>query len=62
MNVSHITADNSNPSIWLFCVGTVILNFFIAFVLATANWLHIRMKHIRTPGVKEFLGFAVIGR
>jgi hypothetical protein len=59
MNVSQITADNSNPSIWLFFVGTVVLNIFIAFVLAMSNWLHIRMNHNRTPGIKEFLGFAV---
>jgi hypothetical protein len=59
MNVSQITADNSNPSIWLFFVGTVALNFFVAFVLAILNWLHIRRKHNRTPGFKEFLGFAV---
>ena len=59
MNVSQITADDSNPSIWLFVVGTIGLNFFIAFVLAMLNWLHIRMRHNRTPGIKEFLGFAV---
>jgi hypothetical protein len=59
MNVSQITADDSNPSIWLFFVGTVALNFFIASVLTILNWLHIRTKHNRTPGVKESFGFAV---
>jgi hypothetical protein len=59
MNVSQITADVSNPSIWLFVIGTIALNFFIAFVLAILNWLHIKIKHGRTAGFKEFLGFAV---
>jgi hypothetical protein len=59
MNVSQITADSSNPSIWLFVAGTVALNVFIAFVLAALNWLHIRMMQNRTPGVKEFISFAV---
>lgn len=59
MNVSQITADDSNPSVWFFFVGTLGLNLLIAFVLATASWLHVRSKHNRTPGLMEFLGFAV---
>jgi hypothetical protein len=59
MNVAQITADSSNPSIWLFFVGTVGLNLLIAFTLALANWIHIKRTHNRTPGILEFLGFAV---
>jgi hypothetical protein len=59
MNVLQITADDSNPSVLLFFVGTIGLNLLIAFILAAANWLHIRMKHNKTPGLMEFLGFAV---
>lgn len=59
MNVSQISGDGSNPSIWQPFVAVAALNLLFVIALAVTNWVQIQMHHGRTAGVKEVLGYAV---
>jgi Mg2+ and Co2+ transporter CorA len=59
MNVSPISGDPSNPSIWQFFVVVVGLNAVILLAIAILNWIQIHFKHKRTPGMKEVLELAI---
>ncbi len=59
MNVSQISGSDSNPNIWQFFVAVVVLNVTMVLGLSISNWIRVQIKHGRTAGVKETLGFAV---
>jgi threonine/homoserine/homoserine lactone efflux protein len=59
MNVSQISGSNTNPSIWQFFVAVAVLNVAMLLGLSITNWIRVQMKHGRTAGWKETLGFAV---
>ena len=59
MNVSQLSGDNANPSIWQPFVAVAALNVLFVTALAVTNWVQIQMHHHRTAGVKEVFGYAV---
>jgi hypothetical protein len=59
MNVSQISGDNANPNIWQFFVAVAAMNVSVLIVLSLWNWLSIQLKHGRSAGLKEVVGFAV---
>lgn len=59
MNVSQISGSTSNPNIWQFFVAVAVMNVAVVIALAMWNWIHIQIKHGRSAGLKEVLGFAV---
>jgi hypothetical protein len=59
MNVSQISGSNTNPSIWQFFVAVAVLNVSMLLGLSISNWIRVQIKHGRTAGLKETLGFAV---
>jgi hypothetical protein len=59
MNVSQISGSTSNPNIWQFFVAVLALNALVVLALAASNLVHVQLKHRRTAGLKEVLGFAV---
>ena len=59
MNVSQISGDPSNPNLWQFFVAVAVFNVAAVMVLAMWNWFSIQIKHGRSAGLMEVLGFAV---
>jgi hypothetical protein len=59
MNVSQISGSDSNPSIWQFFVAVIVLNVSMLLGLSISNWVRVQLKHGRTAGLKETIGFAV---
>ena len=59
MNVSQISGSTSNPNIWQFFVAVAAFNVAVVIALAMWNWFSIQVKHGRSAGLKEVLGFAV---
>ena len=59
MNVSEISGTDSNPSIWQFFVAVAVLNASVLLALSVTNWIRVHIKHGRTAGIKETIGFAV---
>jgi uncharacterized protein (DUF983 family) len=59
MNVSQITSQSSNPSIWQFFVATILLNVVILLSLALSTWLQIIFRQKRRAGLREVMEFAL---
>jgi hypothetical protein len=59
MNVSQISGTSSNPNIWQFFVAVAVMNVLVVIALGAWYWISIQMKHGRSAGLKEVLGFAV---
>lgn len=59
MNVSQISGSTSNPSIWQFFVAVAVFNVVILLGLSITNWCRVQIKHGRTAGWKETIGFAI---
>jgi hypothetical protein len=59
MNVSQISGSSSNPNIWQFFVAVAVMNVAVVIALAMWSWVSTLIKHGRSAGFKEVLGFAV---
>ncbi|KAG0651645.1 hypothetical protein D0Z07_2142 [Hyphodiscus hymeniophilus] len=59
MNVSQISGSSTNPNIWQFFVAVAVFNAAVVVALAMWYWVSIQLRHGRSAGLKEVLGFAV---
>jgi len=59
MNVSQISGSDSNPNIWQFFVAVVVFNILMLLGLSISHWIRVQVRHRRTAGLKEIVGFAV---
>lgn len=59
MNVSQISGSKANPNIWQFFVAVAVMNVVVVLILALWNWVQVMLKHGRSAGIKESVGFAV---
>ena len=53
MNVTEISGDNANPTLWQFFVAVVVMNVVVMMCLSLDAWIHVKRKYGRKAGLKE---------
>ncbi|KAI9890230.1 MAG: hypothetical protein M1814_004392 [Vezdaea aestivalis] len=59
MGVVQLSGNKANPSIWIFFVVLVGLNLGILTCLVVGEWVAVRQRQTRKPGIKEVMMFAL---